>query len=69
MGMWAVPIYVGKIFTDTITEPGNMVQEVCAAIRAEYVFVSLGVIAIVVAIMLMCSSRRHPELKLDERAS
>ena len=69
MGMWAVPIYVGKIFTKTITEPGNKVQEVSAAIQAEYVFIVLGIIAIAVAFLLRFSSRKHPELRLDERAS
>jgi MFS family permease len=69
MGMWAVPIYVGKIFTRTITDPGNKSQAIASAIKAEYVFIFLGIVAIAVAIMLLCSSRRHPELKLDERAS
>ena len=69
MGMWAVPIYVGKIFTKTITEPGNKVQEVTAAIQAEHVFIVLGIIAIAVAFLLRFSSGKHPELRLDERAS
>ena len=69
MGMWAVPIYVGKIFTRTITDPGNKSQEIAAAIKAEYVFILLGAVAIAVAIMLLRSSRKHPELKLDEPAS
>jgi hypothetical protein len=68
MGMWAVPIYIGRIFTRTITEPGNKVQEVSAALRAEYVFIALGIIAIAVAIMLMRSSRTHPDLRLDQPA-
>ena len=69
MGMWAVPIYVGKIFTNTITEAGNKAQEISAAIKAEYVFILLGIVAIGVAIMLLRSSRKHPELRLDERAN
>lgn len=68
LGMWAVPIYVGKIFTDTITEVGNHAQEVKAAIHAEYIFILLGVVAIVVSLMLFFSSRKRPELKLDEPA-
>jgi hypothetical protein len=40
-----------------------------SAIKAEYVFILLGVVAIAVAIMLLRSSRKHPELKLDEPAS
>lgn len=69
LGMWAVPIYVGKIFVDRITEPGNHIQEVGAAIHAEYVFIFLGVIAIAVALLLFFSSKKHPELKLDTPAS
>ena len=69
MGMWAVPIYVGKIFTNTITIPGDKAQEISAAIQAEHVFILLGIIAIVVAFLLKYSSKKHPELKLDERAS
>jgi hypothetical protein len=68
MGMWAVPIYVGRIFTRDITQPGNHAQEVTAAIHAEYVFILLGVVAIAVALMLFFSSRRHPSLKLDAPA-
>jgi MFS family permease len=66
LGMWAVPIYVGKIFTKTITQPGDKAQEISAAIQAEYVFILLGIIAIATAIMLRLSSRKHTELKLDE---
>ena len=62
LGMWAVPIYVGGIFE-------RYSNEVSAAIHAEYVFILLGAIAIVVAIMLFFSSRRHPGLKLDQPAS
>ena len=69
LGMWAVPIYVGKIFTDTITEAGNKAQEISAAIKAEYVFILLGIIAIGVTIMLLRSSRKNPELGLDSPAS
>ena len=68
MGMWAVPIYVGKIFTRTITEPGNMAQEISAALQAEYVFIALGVIAIATAMMLLRTSRLNPSLRLDEPA-
>ena len=62
LGMWAVPIYVGGIFE-------RYSNEVSAAIHAEYVFILLGAIAIAVAIMLFISSKRHPELKLDQPAS
>ena len=68
MGMWAVPIYVGRIFTREITQPGNHAQEVSAALHAEYVFILLGVVAIAVALMLWRSSWKHPELGLDQPA-
>ena len=66
LGMWAVPIYVGRIFTREITQVGNHAQEVSAALQAEHVFILLGVVAIGVALMLFFSSRRHPELNLDK---
>ena len=69
LGMWAVPIYVGRIFSREITQAGNHVQEVSAALQAEHVFILLGVVAIGVALMLFFSSRRHPELNLDKPAS
>ena len=69
MGMWAVPIYVGRIFTHEITQLGNHVQEVSAALHAEYVFILLGIVAVAVALMLFFSSRKHPELGLDKRAA
>ena len=68
LGMWAVPIYVGRIFKNTITEAGNATQEISAAIRAEYVFIFLGIIAIATAVMLYFSSKHHPELRLDKAA-
>jgi sugar phosphate permease len=69
MGMWAVPIYVGRIFAREITQAGNHAQEVSAALHAEYVFILLGIVAIVVALLLFFSSRRHPVLRLDQPAS
>lgn len=68
MGMWAVPIYVGNIFAREITQAGNHAQEVSAAIQAEHVFIILGIVAIAVAVMLRMSSRRWPDLMLDDPA-
>ena len=65
MGMLLVPIFVGRIFRDTVTEPGNRIQEISAAVNAEYIFIGLGTVAIAVAIMLIASSRKHPELEID----
>ena len=66
LGMWAVPIYIGRIFTREITQAGNHAQEVSAALHAEYIFILLGVVAIGVAFMLYFSSKKHPELGLDK---
>ncbi len=68
LGMWAVPIYVGRIFTQTITEAGNHAQEVSAALAAEYVFIFLGIVAVIVSVLLRFSSRKHPDLGLDDRS-
>lgn len=65
MGMLLVPIFVGKIFKSTVTEAGNTVQETAAAVNAEFIFIGLGIAAIAVALMLIFSSRRHPELEID----
>lgn len=65
MGMLLVPVFVGKIFKATVTEPGNMAQETAAAVNAEFIFIGLGIAAIAVALMLIFSSGRHPELGID----
>jgi MFS family permease len=80
LGMWAVPILVGDIlnkgiFISSLKGTGNgetitvETVSVGATINAEYVFIVLGIIAIAVAFLLRVSSRKHPELRLDERAS
>ena len=65
MGMLLVPIFVGMIFRNTITEAGNRSQEIAAAVNAEYIFIGLGIAAVTVAAALIASSRRHPELEID----
>lgn len=60
MGMLLVPIFVGRIFK---ADSG-----VTAAVRAEYIFIALGCVAVCVAFLLLRSSRRHAELALDEPA-
>ena len=56
-----MPIFVGRIF--------NAASGETAAVKAEYIFICLGVIAVVVAALLISSSKRHPELKLDAPAN
>ncbi len=68
MGMMLVPIFVGAIFKNGVTEAGNHSQEVAAAVNAEFIFIGLGAVAIVIAFLLRRSSKLHPELCLDEAA-
>lgn len=58
MGMLLVPIFVGGIL-----ERHSGVE---AAVRAEYIFIGLGVVAITVSLLLFFSSKKNPQLKLDE---
>lgn len=58
MGMLLVPIFVGRIF--------NAREGVDATVHAEYIFIALGSIAVVIASLLRTASRLHPELKLDQ---
>lgn len=65
MGMLLVPVFVGRIFRNTVTEAGNTAQEINAAVHAEFIFIGLGIAAVAVAAALICSSKRHPELEID----
>lgn len=58
MGMLLVPVFVGRIFK---VESGA-----AAAVQAEYIFIGLGCIAVLVAGLLILSSKKHPELGLDK---
>lgn len=60
MGMLMVPVIVGKIF--------NSHSGVEAAVRAEYVFVALGCVAVLTALALRRSSGAHPELGIDRKS-
>lgn len=59
MGMMTVPIFVGRIMS------ANAGDDVVASVHSEYLFISLGVVAICVATLLFFNSKKHPELKLD----
>jgi MFS family permease len=59
MGMMLVPIFVGRIMTKYVGD------DIAAAVHSEYIFVSLGVVAITVAVCLYFNSKQHPELKID----
>ena len=58
MGMLLVPIFVGGIL-----ERNTGVE---AAVKAEYIFIALGIVAITVSLMLFFSSKKTPQLQLDE---
>ena len=66
LGMWSVPILVGKIINNGGSTHAGKVS---AALNAEYVFIVLGIIAVGVAALLIRSSRKHPDLRLDEPAN
>ena len=51
MGMLLVPIAVGFIFRNKVTMPGNVVQEQSAALHAEFIFITLSMLAIAVSVI------------------
>jgi Na+/melibiose symporter and related transporters len=65
MGMLLVPIFVGGIFTKYIIDNNNLQQQLDAAVHAEYIFIGLGIVAVVVSVLLAISSNNNPQLKLD----
>ena len=65
MGMLLVPIFVGSVLKKYIMETGNHIQEVTAAVRAEYIFIGLGIVAVFVSLLLAASSKKNPQLELD----
>ena len=58
MGMLLVPIFVGGILDRN--------SGVEAAVKAEYIFIGLGIVAISVSLLLYFSSKKNPQLQLDE---
>ena len=60
MGMLLVPIAVGRIF--------NAHTGTSAAVRAEYIFISLGCVAVITALLLRSSASKHPELGIDKKS-
>lgn len=78
MGMLLVPIFVGRILSKYILSADALAakgieatpeimknMEVVAAVKAEYLFVALGVVAVGVSIFLAISSKKNPHLELD----
>lgn len=60
MGMLLVPVFVGMVFRN------NAAAEQTAAVHAEFIFLTLGVLAIAVSLMFARSSAHNPELGLDQ---
>lgn len=65
MGMLLVPIFVGKVFKTIVVDVSNSSQQLTAAIRAEYIFIGLGILAVLISIILALSSNKNPSLELD----
>ena len=81
MGMLLVPIIIGGILTPEpklmrlkindgyiglLNKNINIEEKLSRAMTAEFVFIGLACVAIIVAFMLRTSSKNSPELKLDE---
>ena len=71
MGMLLVPIFVGRIMKNYADKKEGLdaasadILDKAAAVHSEFIFVSLGIIAITVAVCLFFNSKKHPELKID----
>ncbi|MGM9737678.1 MAG: MFS transporter [Candidatus Cryptobacteroides sp.] len=63
MGMLIVPVIVGFIFKNGAA--GNDASGRLAALHSEYVFLTLCVLAIIVAVLFARASDRNPDLGLD----
>ena len=71
MGMLLVPIFVGRIMKNYADKKEGLdaataeILDKAAAVHSEFIFVSLGIVAITVAVVLFFNSKKHPELKID----
>lgn len=65
LGMWAVPIIVGFVMKTDANVELSAAEKAAKAVNAEYVFIILGIVAIVVSLLLYASSKKNPQLKLD----
>lgn len=61
MGMMLVPVAVGFIFRNEVTMPGNALQEQSAALHAEFIFISLSVLAIAVSVIFAKLFKNEPD--------
>ena len=71
MDMLLVPIFVGRIMKNYADKKEGLdaataeILDKAAAVHSEFIFVSLGIVAITVAVILFFNSKKHPELKID----
>ena len=71
MGMMLVPIFVGRIMKNYADKKEGLdastaeILDKAAAVHSEFIFISLGIVAITVAVCLFFNSKKHPELKID----
>ena len=71
MGMLLVPIFVGRIMKNYADKKEGLdastaeILDKAAAVHSEFILVSLGIVAITVAVCLFFNSKKHPELKID----
>ena len=71
MGMLLVPIFVGRIMKNYADKKEGLdastaeILDKAAAVHSEFIFASLGIVAITVAVCLFFNSKKHPELKID----
>lgn len=61
MGMLLVPVAVGFIFRNEVTMPGNALQEQSAALHAEFIFISLSLLAIAVSVIFAKLFKNEPD--------
>lgn len=61
MGMLLVPVAVGFVFRNEVTMPGNALQEQSAALHAEFIFISLSVLAIAVSVIFAKLFKNEPD--------
>ena len=55
MGLMIVPVIVGKI-----------VEKTTSPVDAEYLFIGLAIVAIIISLLLARSSDKNPQLELDK---
>ena len=69
--LFFLPVWLGLLFqqlyntVDTLVVGQFVGTGAVAAVHAEYIFIGLGCVAVIIAALLIISSKKHPELGLD----